>query len=317
VYVLGHVLHLVGPGLLRVKFVPLAEVLIATGTSHPESAAVARHSLQCIYATVKEQEEVAWRTPQMGALTDILVNTATDPRPKVRKAAQNYLVQLMTEPTPAGELVRTSLEGKIVSVCTSTFRACTSTNTTESQQLLGMLRDISTGLSSKALQALSQHVLKLLANNERTMVGQIFNTLDSFLLSDCGSDKCMARMVTSAIQHQVPSLIALLVQKVQTLTPDTCNTSRQHPLACNPSVPTSSFSNRCWRSWTEWTSQPAPPNSQTPSSLSPTTSSPRRRTTSSQLPLQTLCATLLMSASKSLSCRSSVLLALLVQKDKY
>jgi len=202
VYVLGHVLQHVGPGLLRGKFVPLADVLVATGKGHPESAPVARHILQCIYATIKEQEGVAWRTPQMGALTDILVSTATDPRPKVRKAAQGFLAQLMNEPSPAGEVVRTSLEGKIVSMSTATFKACTSTNTAESQQLLGMLRDVSSGLSPKALTVLSQHALKLLSNGERTMVGQVFDTLDAFMLSDCGSDKAIGRMISTAIENQ-------------------------------------------------------------------------------------------------------------------
>ena len=234
VYVLGHVLQHVGPSLLRSKFVPLADVLVATGKGHPDSAPVARHTLQCIYVTIREQEGVAWRTPQMGVLSDILVSMATDPRPKVRKAAQGFLVQLMTEAGPAGEVVRTSLEGKIVNMSTSTFKACTSTNTTESQQLLGMLRDISSGLSSKALQALSQHVLKLLSNDDRTMVGQIFNTLDAFMLSDCGSDKAIARMVSTAIENQPPAsagmepikaylkFLKTLLEKLYDMSADAC-----------------------------------------------------------------------------------------------
>lgn len=234
VYVLGHVLQHVGPGLLRGKFVPLADVLVATGKSHPDSAPVARHTLQCIYMAVKEQEGVAWRTPQMNVLCDILVSTATDPRPKVRKAAQSCLVQLMTEPSPAGELARTFLEGKIVSMSTATFRACTSTNTTESQQLLGMLRDISSGLSAKALQALAQPVLKLLANDERTMVGQIFTTLDSFLQHDCGSSKAVSKMISTALENQPPAsagmepinafitFLKTLLHKLQATDPGAC-----------------------------------------------------------------------------------------------
>ena len=234
VYVLGHVLQHVGPGLLRGKFVPLADVLVATGRSHPDSAPVARHTLQCIYMAVKEQEGVAWRTPQMGVLCDILVSTATDPRPKVRKAAQGYLVQLMTEASPAGELARTSLEGKIVSMSTATFRACTSTNTTESQQLLGMLRDISSGLSAKALQALSQPVIRLFGNDERTMVGQIFNTLDAFLQHEGSSSKGLAKMISTALENQPPASAGMepinayltflksVLQKLYAMDPSAC-----------------------------------------------------------------------------------------------
>ena len=207
VYVLGHVLQHVGPGLLRGKFVPLADVLTSTAKAHAESAPVARHTLQCMYAAIKEQEAVAWRTPQMAALTDLLVASATDPRPKVRKAAQGFLVQLMTEPSPAGEVVRVSLESKIVGMSTTTFKACTSTSTTEAQQLLGMLRDISSGLSAKAMQALSQHVTKLLDNDQKAMAGQVFTTLEAFTRSGEMSEKALARMLATAIQHQ-PAMTA-------------------------------------------------------------------------------------------------------------
>jgi hypothetical protein len=182
VYVLSHALGALPLNVLRAKFAPLADLVAATVERHPGSAAVARHGLQCAYVAIGAQEGAAWKTPQMARLVELTLAHAIDPRPKVRRAAQQNLVEFMGGEGDAGAAARGVLEARLVALCTSTFKACTSADAASSQQLLGMLCDVAPRLSRKALASVVAQVLKLLASaSDRTMLAQLLSVLEALV----------------------------------------------------------------------------------------------------------------------------------------
>ncbi|KAJ1485653.1 hypothetical protein T484DRAFT_1792704, partial [Baffinella frigidus] len=164
VYVLSHTLSVLPLVVLRSKFAPLAEIITTTVGKHEASAAVARHGLQCgrvgkheasaavarhglqcAYVVIGSQEGAAWKTPQMASLVEMTLSHAIDPRPKVRKAAQQNLVEFMSGEGETGAVARGVLETRLVALCTKTFKVLTDTrrahveaDPSTSQKLLGM-----------------------------------------------------------------------------------------------------------------------------------------------------------------------------------
>lgn len=137
----------------------------------------------------------------MGQLTEILLSHAVDPRPKVRKAAQGFVMSLIGQDVLPGE-AKAAVESKALSFCASTFKACTSADTVSTQQLLGMVKELAPNLSPKAKQSLLLQLAKLISAEDKTMLAQVLGAIETVLqCSDPASvsEKHINKAVTSVL----------------------------------------------------------------------------------------------------------------------
>ena len=108
VYLLDLVTTHVPTGLLRSKFSQILSALAPTLTHADIEAPLLRSSLGCLESLLVAQDVAAWALPQAQigprrALAGLLT-LAVDHRPKVRKRAQDVIVQVLKNPPPSPAL---------------------------------------------------------------------------------------------------------------------------------------------------------------------------------------------------------------------
>ncbi len=201
IFLLGHVLTSISDKVLRGKFVPMTDAVAAAMDRGVSSVGIAKHGLQCLFTLLKAQEEVAWFAPQAADSFQRLLTHSVDPRPKIRKAAQGYVLILVQNITYTSKAI---LENMLLSFCRSVFRACTSADTVSTQHLLGLLKDVLPLLSAKTIGNLISPALQLLELGDRTMFVQVLSTIESIAASDSSdiSEKTLLTAVSAILTKQ-------------------------------------------------------------------------------------------------------------------
>ena len=201
IYLLGHILSSLSDKILRGKFVPMSDAVGAAMDRSASSAGIARHGLQCLFILLKAQEDVAWFAPQAAESFQRLLTHSVDPRPKIRKAAQGYVLILAQNLT---HTPRALMENMLLSFCNSIFRACTSADTVSTQHLFCVLKDLMPLLSQKTVGNLVTPSLQLLDLGDRSMFIQVLNTIEAMASSEsCEiSEKTLSSTVSAIIAKQ-------------------------------------------------------------------------------------------------------------------
>ena len=182
----------------------LVDAILDAMDKYPDSAAVVRHGLHALCTCIQAQEDAAWGSAQMTRSIQCLMTLAADPRPKIRKVAQNMLGNLISG-EGGSKAAKSHLEGRTVHFCGQAFKACTSANLVTSQHLLGLAKDLAPSLSPKPSSHLIQHVTELLAIENNAMFAQVASTLAVILRqgdTSAVSSKTFGSILKNAMERE-------------------------------------------------------------------------------------------------------------------
>jgi len=208
---------------LRTKFADISRIITNILETHFEQPTLVRHvrpflpspipllpssspplfsqAIDCLCVALGAQDATTWALPITHSIFRKVTAVSLDPRPKVRKVAQDGVTSLLQNPrsaTPAAEVVG--------ALCVHTSRNLDLGDTQRSTHFVHLLRDFMPHLSAQHCEDLVHQLIRIATSNQAFATLAVFQALGAFF----------AR-VHGKLQ---PHILAQLLEEFQSVKPD-------------------------------------------------------------------------------------------------
>lgn len=250
VYLLDVVAPYVSPALLRLKFVPILQKLAGVLTRPESDPALLRSSIGVLETILLAQDSSAWSLPtsELSSRRGMmgLINIALDPRPKVRKRAQEAITAILAHPPASPKLEHPAslqcAEASLQAVDNYIKEVRKKGKGEKDSQprlihALQLVRAISSadGWPSEKFEALCHTLFTVAKTTDHYLVVASFNVFESIFKSidqNMGSDRWV-KIINTIVdlipsyndQHLSPAWLAVVAQAASsyaTIQPNAC-----------------------------------------------------------------------------------------------
>ncbi|KAF0688169.1 Aste57867_20202 [Aphanomyces stellatus] len=185
---------------LRSKFDAVAHALIRIMQNNDDELALLRSSLVALGMVMQAQEPSAsvWSHPTILKYFHVLLALATDPRPKIRKAAQSSIAKILEVHADAHcDTLSTHIAGFAENILASAVAK----DQTKVLQLVGFLGTVLPLLPGKVVTSLCDALFKLLQTNQKTMSIVTLEAFDALVSTPSSrlSAECLSALLSTVL----------------------------------------------------------------------------------------------------------------------
>lgn len=207
-YLMAAVFPELDTSILRAKAKQITTVLIQCYQQDSESAPAVKSILTCIQYTLMSLDAASWSKGGGSMATmclQLLLKVAFDPRPKVRRKAQDALVQIIrTPPTP---LSQHPAVDRVTGTCLQVLQATTRSDQQASLFALTLCKSLAGSWPASALHPLCETILPLPKLNNSYLTVAVFEVFEA--LFQHGASSFAGEGSEGKISELLSSLLAM------------------------------------------------------------------------------------------------------------